>query len=52
MTANNLTPAFAIHPGAILKDEIEYRGISQSQLAKDMGIAYSARKLIYPSCRH
>ncbi len=42
MTANNLTPAFAIHPGTILKDEIEYRGISQSQLAKDLGIAYSA----------
>jgi len=25
-----------------LKDEIEFRGISQRQLAKDMGIAYSA----------
>lgn len=42
MVANNLTPAFPTHPGAILKDEIEYRGISQCQLAKDMGIAYSA----------
>lgn len=40
--ANNLTAAFPTHPGAILKDEIEYRGISQCQLAKDMGIAYSA----------
>ena len=40
--ANNLTPAFPTHPGSILKDEIEYRGISQCQLAKDMGIAYSA----------
>ena len=38
----NLTPAFPTHPGEILKDEIEYRGISQCQLAKDMGIAYSA----------
>ena len=34
MVANNLTPAFPTHPGSILKDEIE--------LAKDMGIAYSA----------
>lgn len=42
MVANNLTAAFPTHPGAILKDEIEYRGISQCQLAKDMGIAYSA----------
>ena len=42
MVANNITPAIPTHPGAILKDEIEYRGISQCQLAKDMGIAYSA----------
>ena len=42
MVANNLTPTVPTHPGAILKDEIEYRGISQCQLAKDMGIAYSA----------
>lgn len=25
----NLTPAYSAHPGEILKDEIEYRGISQ-----------------------
>lgn len=42
MIANNLTPAFPTHPGAVLKDEIEYRGISQRQLAKNIGIAYSA----------
>lgn len=42
MVANKITPAIPTHPGAILKDEIEYRGISQCQLAKDMGIAYSA----------
>ena len=40
--ANNLTPAFPTHPGEILKDEIEYRGISQRKLAEEMGIAYSA----------
>ncbi len=41
MTANNLTPAYPTHPGEILKDEIEYRGISQRKLAKQMGLAYS-----------
>ena len=39
---NNITPAFPTHPGEILKDEIEYRGISQRKLAEEMGIAYSA----------
>ena len=42
MIANNLTPTFPTHPGEILKDEIEYRGISQRKLAEEMGIAYSA----------
>lgn len=41
MTANNLTPAYPTHPGEILKDEIESRGISQRKLAKQMGLAYS-----------
>jgi len=30
----------ATHPGEVLKDEIEYRRISQSRLAKQMGISY------------
>lgn len=42
MIANNMTPAFPTHPGEILKDEIDYRGISQRKLAEEMGIAYSA----------
>ena len=42
MQAAKLSPAFPTHPGAVIKDEIEYRGVSQCQLAKDMGIAYSA----------
>lgn len=42
MRANDMTPAFPTHPGEVLKDEIEYRGISQRQLAEEMGIAYSA----------
>ncbi|MDR2584916.1 MAG: HigA family addiction module antidote protein [Prevotellaceae bacterium] len=29
------------HPGEVLKDEIDYRGISQSRLAKQMGISYN-----------
>lgn len=41
MIANNLTPSEPIHPGAILKEEIEYRGISQRKLATQMGVAYS-----------
>ena len=29
-----------IHPGEILKEEIEYRGISQGKLAVQMGMSY------------
>ena len=29
-----------IHPGEILKEEIEYRGMLQSKLAAQMGISY------------
>lgn len=41
MIANNLTPAYATHPGEIIKDELEFRGISQRKLAEDMGIRYT-----------
>ena len=40
MIANNLTPAYPTHPGGVLKDEIEYRKISQRKLAENMGISY------------
>jgi len=30
-----------VHPGEILKEEIEYRGISQGKLAAQMGISYN-----------
>ena len=33
--------AYPTHPGEILKDEIEERGISQRQLADNMGLSYS-----------
>ena len=29
-----------VHPGEILKEEVEYRGISQKKLAMEMGISY------------
>ena len=41
MIANKLTPAIPTHPGSILKDELEYRGISQRKLAENMGIRYT-----------
>lgn len=41
MIANNLKPAFPTHPGEVLKEEIECRGISQRALAKEMGMSYS-----------
>lgn len=41
MCANRLTPAYPTHPGEILKDEIECRGISQRKLAAQMGMQYS-----------
>jgi addiction module HigA family antidote len=41
MIANNITPFEPTHPGELLKEEIEYRGISQRKLAAQMGVAYS-----------
>ena len=40
--ANSMTPAYLTHPGEVIKDEIEYRGITQHALAEQTGIAYSA----------
>ena len=42
MVANNLEAAFPTHPGEIVKDELEYRGISQRQFADQTGLACSA----------
>lgn len=41
MCANQLKLAYPTHPGEILKEEIEYRGISQRKLAEQMGMQYS-----------
>ena len=41
MIANNLKPYEPTHPGEILKEEIEYRGISQKFLAEKMEVQYT-----------
>jgi len=37
---NKYICARPVHPGEILKEEIEYRGISQVKLAAQMGMSY------------
>ena len=39
MIANNLEPSEPTHPGELLKEEIEYRGISQKKLAEEIGMS-------------
>lgn len=39
--ANNLKPSDPVYPGLLLKVEIEYRGITQETLAKQMGVSYT-----------
>lgn len=41
MIANNLIPEQPVHPGEIIKDEIEYRGISQKVFAAEIGMPAS-----------
>lgn len=41
MIANNLNTSTPIHPGEMIKDEIEYRGITQKALAKEIGVPAS-----------
>lgn len=41
MIANNLNPSNPIHPGEMIKDEIEFRGISQKALAAEIGVPAS-----------
>ncbi|MCC8038230.1 MAG: HigA family addiction module antidote protein [Bacteroidales bacterium] len=41
ISANDLTPFVPTHPGEILKDEIEFLGVSQRQLAEKMGMRYT-----------
>ena len=41
MIANNLTPFIPTHPREVVKDEVEYRGISQRALAMQIGVSYT-----------
>jgi len=36
-SANDVEPSYLIHPGAIILDEIKYLGITQKQLADQIG---------------
>lgn len=42
MIANNLEPFEPTHPGSILKEEIEERGITQKRFSDLTGIPYTA----------
>lgn len=39
--ANNMTSSELIHPGEIIKDEIMARGLTQKELAQQMGVSYT-----------
>ena len=41
MRANDVKPFVAVHPGELLKDEIEFRGLSQRALARRIGVSAS-----------
>ena len=41
-TASEIIPDIAIHPGETLAEELEARGISQRELARQMGRPYPA----------
>lgn len=41
MATNNLYTSEAFHPGEYLKDELDTRGISQAQLAREIGMTPS-----------
>ena len=41
MIANNLTPFQPTHPGEMLREELECRGITQSRLASEIGVKVS-----------
>ena len=39
--ANNMVSSMLIHPGEMIKDEIVARGLTQKDLAKQMGVSYT-----------
>ena len=40
-TANNMMSSILIHPGEMIKDEIVARGLTQKDLAHQMGVSYT-----------
>ena len=42
ITANNLQSFRPYHPGELVKEELESRGIKQKDFAKKFGLSYSA----------
>ena len=42
MIANNIEPFEPTHPGSLLKEEIEYRGISKKRFSEQTGISYTS----------
>ena len=51
MIASNLEPAHPTHPGEVLKEELEYRGISQRKFAAQIGVQYTMLNEILNSKR-
>jgi addiction module HigA family antidote len=49
--ANHLTPFMATHPGELLKEEIEFRNLSQQKLAEQLGVSHSVLNEILNSKR-
>ena len=41
MIANNLTPFEPTHPGALIRDELEERHLTQAKLAEQIGVSPS-----------
>ena len=41
MVANNLEPHYLTPPGEVIKEELEFRGISQRRLAAEIGVPVS-----------
>lgn len=39
--ANDMASSLLIHPGEMIKDELEARGITQKELAQQMGVSYT-----------
>lgn len=49
---NELFPAYALHPGEVLKDELEYRKIKKSDFAAEIGLRPSHFSELLHGKRH